>query len=202
MSTTAANIIRVIQIWDYYLPLFSGAAIRHNQLSPHLRAQGINVQVLTRRWEGTAAQEMIGGIPIYRVSHGLGSNDLIQEVCASLSFCQELWARREHYDVVHSLSNNVFRIPVFVLAKLLGKPVILEFTLMNGEEQSFLVKALDDLAYCFFRHLDAYVGLSMPLTHDMVGKGFPSSKCYLIPGGVDPSRFAPLEPEPRLKKRE
>lgn len=201
MRTTSPDPIRVCQIWGYYLPLPSGAAIRHNQLATSLREQGIHVEVLTPQWNGTRPQETVNGTPVRRVTPGPIGNRSIQWIWSSLQLCRELWSRRTECDVVHTFATSAFHAPVLLLAKLLHKPVLIDFTLLHGK-MTIAGEALTRLAYLVFRSMDAYVGISTPLMQSLVERGLSPRRCYLVPCGVDPDTFARPAPAERVRLRD
>jgi glycosyltransferase involved in cell wall biosynthesis len=194
--------IRVCQIWEYYLPTFTGAAIRHNNLYPLLHSKGVVIEVLTSQRDGACRDEVINGIPIYRVPTRPFKNKYLQQLVISMRLCWELFKRRSRYDVVHSLSTNPFFAPIFVLAKVLGKPVILDFTIMESAKKSVQARILDKIAFEFYRLSDAFVGVSIPLIHQLTERGLPSSKCHLIPVGIFLDTFTPPGPALRAQLRE
>ena len=183
--------IKILQVWGYYLPIFTGAAIRHNNLTPCLREQKVEIKVLTPQWHGTSAKEKINDTLIHRLALGPIDHKYAHWTWTSLGLCQRLLSWRDKYDIVHAVTTNSFYAPAFLLAKKLGKPVIIEFTLLRKGNSS--ADLLNKAAYSIFRQMDAFIGISSPLIQEMNQKGLPRSKCHLIPGGVDVDLFHPVE---------
>lgn len=196
------KVIRVCQILEYYAPVFAGAAIRHHQITSLMKAQAVEKEVLTIQHDNqTNLVDEIDNVRIYRAKRGSSKNKVIREIVTSLNLCKIIWQRRKHYDVVHSISTNEFRVPVFLLAKLLGKPVVLEFVLMRSKEKSSMGNLLTTLAFFAYRFLDAYICVSTPLTQYLISKGFSKSKIKLIPNGVFPDKFKPISDGERARLR-
>lgn len=195
------SLIRVCQLWDEYLPVFTGAAVRHNQLMPHLQVLGVSVEVLTVQGQGMPLRDVIGEVPVFRVPAGKQSSRNLRHVVNGLRLCRAIWSRRSSFDVLYSLSANEFYLPASLLARLLGKPVILEFNLAQSTEISLPAKLLSAWAYFCYRWFDAYVPLSTPLRNALVERGLQATKCHLIPVGVYTDEFIPLEAERRTHLR-
>lgn len=194
--------IRVCQLWNEYLPIFTGAAIRHNQLHPWLCKLGISVEVLTIQWPGTLPQETIDDIPIFRVPVGKQANRNLRDIVNGWRLCKAVWSRRAKFDLLYSLTSNEFHLPALLLARLLGKPVILEFNLMQSTDISLPAKILSALAYFCYRWFNAYIPISTPLMDSLIQRGLTAEKCHLIPYGVYPDEFVPLKPDARRMQRE
>ncbi len=192
---------RVLQIFDEYLPVFTGAAIRHNQLAELLREHGITVEVVVPRVNGLAVRETINGVKVTRVPSGPFRDKKLRSIWSSIFLSHEVWAWRKKYDLIHAVTTNEFWVPVFWLAKLLGKPVVLEFNLMQSTEISAPARVLSALAYVCFRWFDAYIPVSTPLMDSLVQRGLQPDKCHLIPVGIYPEKFVPLEAEARTALR-
>ena len=59
--------IRVVMVILEYHPIVGGAQRQLALQAPQLQALGVEVIVLTRRYPGLAAQEMIDGVTVIRV---------------------------------------------------------------------------------------------------------------------------------------
>jgi len=137
--------------------------------------------------------EVINGVPVHRVFSDVFKNKYLNQIVAGFNICRILWKFRNYYDIVHGFSTNIFYIPVFVFSKLLGKPVVLDFTIMASKNVSMLQKILYHISFFIFRAMDAYIAISTPLLQQMVEMGLPKSKCHLIPVGVYTDIFFPAD---------
>ena len=201
MAVTTSKTIRVCQLWEYYLPVYTGAAVRHNQLAPLWRERDIEVNVLTVQRPGTSPQETINDTPVYRVSMGRSRRRPIRQIIASLNLCRALLARRKHYDLVHAFAAREFLVPALLFAKLLGKPVIQEFNILREQDKSAISKLRTSVVNFLLRFLDVYVGISTPLIQQLQKDGLSPSKCKLLPYGVFSNRFIPLNAPQRAELR-
>jgi glycosyltransferase involved in cell wall biosynthesis len=200
-SNSRGDVIRICQVNEYYPPIFAGAGIRHHQLSSLWKAFGIEKEVFTvRQNEKLKTHELMNGVEVFRVSPGLFKNKLMRELVISLNLCKLVWKRRKHYELVHSFSTSGFRLPVFFLAKLLGKPVVLEFVIMRSDEMSFWGKLIDKISFWGFRCLDAYICVSTPLKKYIINRGLSRQKSVFIPNGTFPNKFKPLPSKERKKR--
>lgn len=136
--------IRVLQLWDDYLPTFTGAAIRHNAMGIALDEAGVNVNVLTQAIEGSPLREHINGVDITRFVTK-AKKRMRRQILLSIKCCRAVWQQRNDFDILHSLSVNPLYIPVLLTAKLVGKPVIVDFTLMRGNNFLFFGRILYEI---------------------------------------------------------
>jgi glycosyltransferase involved in cell wall biosynthesis len=196
------NNIRVLQIWNDYLPIFTGAAIRHNQLAQLLIEHGIKVNVLAPQTNGLCEHEVINNVEVARFPSGPFRDKKLRSIWGAFYLCCELWLRRKEYDLVHAVTTNDFWSPVFLFVRILGKPVVLEFTLLEGQQKSMAGRLLTQIANYFFKQMDAYIAISTPLVREIKARGLSSAKCFLIYYGVYPDRFAPLDDSHRKSMRE
>jgi glycosyltransferase involved in cell wall biosynthesis len=194
--------LHILQIWTVYLPTFSGAAIHHNHLAPLLKEQGIIVEVLVPGRDGLSEKETINGVQVTRLPSGPFHDQYLQLIWSGVYLCQELWRRRREYDLVHVLSVEEVWSPIFQYIKIfLGKPVVLEYTLMESKEKSPAGKLLEKIAGVFCKGLDSYIAISSPLVQEIKAKGVPASKCSLIYNGVNIEKFVPVQSEERAARR-
>ncbi len=195
------NRIRVCQVWNYYPPLFAGGALRYNQLTPLLNALDVDIEVSTPQWKGLRSEETINNAQILRLSIGPFRNRILQRLFAGMNLFRHFLMRHKTYDVLHAASEDLFFVPAYLLAKFLGMPVIIDFTIMGSKKQSAMGKLVSQFNVFAFRFVDAYVGNSSPLVRQMQERGLASLKCHLISNGVFTDQFKPLDSEQRKKLR-
>lgn len=195
------NRIRVCQVWNYYPPLFAGGALRYNQLTPLLNALEVDITVLTPQWKGLCSEETINNARILRLSTGPFQNRILQRLFAGMSLVWYLLVRSKAHDILHAVSEDIFFVPAYLLAKFMGIPVIIDFTIMSSKEQSVTGKLVSRFNAFVFQFLDAYIGNSSPLITQMQNRGLVPLKCHLISNGVFTDQFKPLGPEQRKKLR-
>jgi glycosyltransferase involved in cell wall biosynthesis len=190
-----------IIIHDYY-PQVGGAQALLRAQVPLLKARGVDVTILTRRFPETPAFETVDGIPVYRLP--IPRPRPLASLIFTLSGLALL--RRLRPDVIHA---NEFISPATtaLLAKnfLGGVPVVITphrsgllgdvQRLQNRSGGLARLKALRDQA-------GAFVAISQEIGTELSGMGVPAHKIHYINNGVDTSRFAPLDQDHKLVLRQ
>lgn len=128
-------------------------------------------------------------------------------VCHLAGIARELWPElvrlRHRYDLVHVFNSSpVFNLMAVPVARWLGKPVILEMSLVGSDDPLTLAgrarqgstnRSRRPLRYRLYRRADAYVSKSRPLTEAYERSGLPRSRLWEIPYAVDTRRYRPAE---------
>lgn len=191
---------RVAMIIHGYAPRIGGAERQVGALAPALQRLGLEVSVLTRRLPGTAAYEVIDGVPVYRLP-AAGP-----KAFASLTFtlCALARLRRLRPDILHAhefispataalLAHALYRIP-FVLTPHLSGP--------QGDVQKMGHKFLGQRRLSALRkECAAFIAISSEIDSELARVGIPAQRRVMIGNGVDPQRFAPADPETRMRLR-
>jgi glycosyltransferase involved in cell wall biosynthesis len=188
-------------IHDYY-PRVGGAQALLRAQAPLLKARGVDVTILTRRFPGTLASETLDGISVRRLPIPA------PKPLASLTFTLSGLSLLRHLrpDVIHA---NEFISPATtaMLAKrwLGGIPIIITphrsgplgdvQHLQNRRGGLARLNALCEQA-------DAFVIISNEIGAELRGIGVPPRKLHFINNGVDTTRFAPPDPARKLALRQ
>ena len=116
--------MRILTALTYYRPHFSGLTIYAERLARALAARGHQVSVLTSRYDsGLPGSEQVDGVKLMRlpvlmrVSKGV--------LMPSMPFWAWKYARQA--DLVHLHLPQLDAAPVALIARLLGKPVVLTY---------------------------------------------------------------------------
>jgi glycosyltransferase involved in cell wall biosynthesis len=122
--------MRVILIARYCPPLYSGAGRAALKLAKVLRDKGAEVTVLAGRFNNDMLEyETIDGVPIRRLRHSLRGRLPFYFRCAFW-----LYHNRQKYDVIHFREMPVYWFPVFIVSKVLKKPVVVTMTLYGSDD--------------------------------------------------------------------
>lgn len=183
--------IRIVMLTLDYYPRVGGAQQQLALQAPLLRARGVEVIVLTRRFPRLAAQETIAGTPVIRLP--APSPKPLAALLFSLS---ALWQiRRLRPDIIHAYSflsplvtavtvHWLWRIPVVV--KVLRGGVLGDIIRVQG-------KPLGARRLAAYRqHVAAFIAISQEITTELDSIGVPPTRQVFIPNGVDVARFYPL----------
>lgn len=183
--------MRVLHVFTFFRPDFTGEGIYLERLQPHLCAQDIHGDVLA---VATAAADPVeaggcclGGHTVIRL--GLGSDGSPVKLPRLWLW---LWRHLHAYDLVHFHSNvdRLFIAPL--LCRMLGRPVVQSCTLDDGAGKRLhnYRAVYRPLVARLMRRIDMYVAISPYLFHDCL-RVVPAAQVTLIPQGVTPP---PAEP--------
>ncbi|MCB0208056.1 MAG: glycosyltransferase family 4 protein [Anaerolineae bacterium] len=186
-----SDTLRTAMIIQAYHPHIGGAERQLAALAPLLHNQGVDVQVLTRRYPGLAPFEQIDGVPVHRLPIP-GPKPM-----ASFSFTMTALPllRQLKPDVIHAhellsptttavTAKRLFRVPV--VAKVLRGGVL-------GDVAKLKSKPLGSNRISSFRkHVDAFITISHEIDEELAELGIGQERRPFIPNGVDTERFKPL----------
>jgi glycosyltransferase involved in cell wall biosynthesis len=169
--------------------------------------------VIVIGWDRTGAYEKSG--LNYEFVHSVQFNENPKDAKGVLIYFQQLyhmwnclitltptmWRLREKYDYVHNFNSGFAfnRVSIFI-AKLLGKKVITETSLVGDDDPVSLGRFVDwkdylkpkYLRYIFYKMADRYVSKSEVITEIFEKSEIPMDKVIQIPYSVDINRFKPL----------
>jgi len=196
-----SDTIRVAMIMQSYYPRIGGAERQVAALAPLLREQGVDVQVVTRRYPGMARFERIYGVPVHRLPIP-GPKPV-----ASMTFTMTALPllRRLRPDVLHA--HELFSPATTAVAakRLFGTPVVSTAHRSGalGDVQRLINKTFGRRRMATFReHVDAFVTISREIDAELAEMGVPPHRRIAIPTGVDTQRFAPVSKDGRRHIRE
>ncbi len=188
--------LRVLHVFTFFRPDFTGEGIYLERLQPHLCAHHLHGDVLAVATAAGGASEWTGCPecgPVVRL--GLGSDGAAVKLTRLWLW---LWRHLHRYDLVHFHSNvdRFFVAPL--LCRMRGRPVVQSCTLDDGAGKRLrnyravyrpLVKRL-------MRRIDMYVAISPYLFRDCL-RVVSAEQVALIPQGVTP----PADDRPRAELR-
>lgn len=195
------NSIRVAMITQRYYPHVGGAERQLAALIPRLQHQGVEVHILTRRYQKNLAPfERVQGVPVHRLSMpGPKAAASLTFTAAALAHLHRL---KPHLIHAHELLSPT---TTAILAKrLLGTPVVAK--VLRGGELGDIHKLQQRLfgrqrLAVFRRHVDTFISISREIDRELAGLDIPASQRRFIPNGVDVERFKPLLPAHRQALR-
>ena len=192
--------IRIAMIIQSYHPIIGGAERQLASLSPLLADQGVEVHILTRRYTGLTAFEVIRDVPVYRLP--IPKPKPLASLTFTLTALPILQRLQPHVIHAHELLSPT---TTAVAAKrLLNVPIVAK--VLRGGTLGDLAKLQSKLfstpriaALC--RHVDAFISVSHEIDSELEAIGISSARRRFVPNGVDTIRFTPIGPQAKQTLR-
>ena len=197
----AAHPLKVAMLIQRYHPLIGGAERQVGAVAEHLLARGVQVSILTRRYPGLSAFEVVAGVPVYRLP--IPGPKVIASLSFTLSALPLLARLRPH--ILHA--HEVFSPATTAVAarRFLGVPVVVTAHRSGplGDFQRLQRKFMGKSRLSTFRRqVDCFIPISQEIAQEMEAAGIPEQRRCPIPNGVDTARFAPVNAEARQALRQ
>ncbi len=185
--------IQVAMIIQGYHPRVGGAERQLATVAPFLQAQGVKINVLTRRYPGLAPFEVINDVPVYRLP--IPGPKAMASLSFTLTALPLLRRLRPH--IIHA--HEVFSPTTTAVAakRLLGTPVVVTAHRSGplGDIERLKHKLFGARRIAIFRqNVDAFITISQEIDAELAGIGVPSKRRFFIPNGVDMNCFVSLPP--------
>lgn len=212
---TPAELPRVCYLLESFHPERGGMEEQGRLVVQHFLSRGMEVEVVTRRTSRElAASVELWGASIERIpptGPGGGKRWLMTVTAAWW-----LWRMRHRYDVIFVSGFRVLGVPAVLVAKLLGKSVLLKpdnpgelsGAFFNGRLEKFrlrhdhpLVKHLISLRNLLLKRADLFCPISEATRDEFDAAGVPSVRMEFVPNSYDPERFYPVSSQRRDQLR-
>jgi glycosyltransferase involved in cell wall biosynthesis len=184
--------LAVSMLVQSYFPRVGGAETNLQSLIGPLRARGVQVTVLTRRFPGMAPQDCVAGAPVFRLRVPGGP------FRASLAFTAAavwlLFRQRSTVDVVHAHELRSPTLTAVVAKVVLRRPVVAHVLRggLLGDIPVLKTAPLGRLRLWLFKQLvDTFVAISEETRLELLGAGIPEERITPVAYGVDVDRFRP-----------
>lgn len=210
--------MRILHILNHSLPVVDGYSMRSQQILVHQRRQGLDAFALTspKQEIRDGLVEEIRGVRFYRTDYreaarGISSRPLIKEGLVVRQLHRRLHEllRAERVEVLHAHSPSLNVIAAYLIGRRLRLPVVYEMRSLweeRPEENSLSlcekVKYLSSrrVETFFLQRVDAVTTISHGLKRELMARGVPEDKVWVMPNGVDATRFTP-RPAPQHLRR-
>lgn len=195
-TTTTADPLRICMVISSYHPIVGGAEKQVAQLAKRMIAQGHHVTVVTKRYPGLTASEIIDGVHVRRVAvkKPLGALGFIAGAAKEIRTLQP--------DIVHCHSLFSPSLAGALVQRTTGLPLLVK-PMCGGEATSVAEKPLgrQRLGY-LARAVDTFLAVSREIEDELLQLKFPRSKIRFVPNGVDGQKFQPAAtPQDKLDVR-
>ena len=213
--------MRILHVLDRSLPTIAGYTSRSAAILEHQAALGLAPRALTSVRQGGGIAEFLHGIEYMRTETPdlLGVLDrapVAREALEMAALGRRVTAahRASPVDLIHAHSPILCGIPAHLAARRLGLPSVYEIRAFwedaaeqrgHGRRGSARYTTIRALETRLARSVDAVVTICEGLRRDLVARGVPERRLFVVPNGVDAERFSPrprdLELEARLGLR-
>lgn len=175
-----------------YLPLTGGAERQLAALAPLLRELQVEIHIVTRRYAGLPAYELIDGLPVHRLPV-IKPRSFLASLMFTLT-AQPLLKRLQP-DLMHA--HGLFSPTTVAVAarRRLGAPVVAK--ILRGGRLGDIARVRRKLfgqsrIRLFRQQVDAFVTISREIDEELSNMGVSSEKRFFIPNGVDLERYQPV----------
>jgi glycosyltransferase involved in cell wall biosynthesis len=171
--------VRVALVCDWFLPRQGGIELHLRDLALALRAADVDARIVTT----TRGEEMVDGIPVYRIRAPLAPGSGFAFTPGALRRLERL-VRGEGFDVVHAHASVVSPIAVAgaIAARRAGLPSLLTFHSML-HRSSFLLGASESLFGWTSRGVVLTAVSSV--VAEQAARWIPNASVGVLPNGVD-----------------
>jgi glycosyltransferase involved in cell wall biosynthesis len=178
----------VLLVTGAYHPEISAAGLQCQAAAAILKGRA-RVSVLATAVDPTLPiEETIDGVNVHRVPVDVRSR--LSKLAATVSLLRRLARLLPGVDVVHVHGFSQKNLPVALIAKALGKPVVLTLH-TSGQDEPQAASARGRLGEWAFRSAQLILPVSPNLARRCEEAGVPASKIRLTPNGLDLRRFRP-----------
>jgi PEP-CTERM/exosortase A-associated glycosyltransferase len=210
--------MRVLHVLDRSLPIIFGYTARAAAILEHQRALGLDPLALTSvRQEASVDQEIIGGVAHHRTPAPpllarVRGAPVIAEGVEMAALGRRIL--RVHHDapldLIHAHSPVLCGLPAHLAARRLEVPSVYEIRAFwedaaehrgRGRKGSLRYTAIRALETRLARASDAVVVICQGLRRDLIARGVPEGRIFVVPNGVDTARFSPQPRDEALAAR-
>ena len=184
----------VLMVTGAYFPELSGGGLQAQTMTRALR-QWLNFEVFTTCTDRSLPHhQFVEGTRVTRVYVDVGRP--FTKITAAARTVWFFLARSRSFDVVHLHGFSQKSILIVLLARLVGKPVIITIH-TAGHDEPEGVRRLGRLAYWCYSRADLYLAISEAMADHYRSAGLPPDRLRVLPNGVDVERFRPAEGDQR-----
>lgn len=193
--------IHVAMIIQGYSPRMGGAERQLEALAPALKAENVNISVLTRRYPGFEPFKMINDVPVYR----LPIPGPVPIAATVFTIAAIPLLRRLQPDVVHAHEFYSPATTAIAAKQVLGFPYVVTShrsgplgDVLRMEERPFGKSRLQRIK----KTADAFVNISHEIDDELDSiLGIEPGRRHYVPNGVDINDFAPVDREKKAELR-
>jgi len=188
----------VLLIAGAYHPEISASGLQCQAVAAALRGRARFSVLVTAVNSTLAPDEVIDDVPVSRVIVDVRSR--LSKAAASVQLVSRLAQMRSTLDVIHVHGLSQKNVPVALMARAIGKPIVLTLH-TSGQDEPQVAAAQGSLARWAFDSARLVLPVSPNLVRRCEEGGVDASAVRLTPNGVDTNRFRPATPDDRARLR-
>jgi len=181
-----------------YYPEISAAGVQCRAAASALRGRA-DVSVLTTAVDPALPREsIVDDVVVHRVHVDVASRT--SKMAASIRLALHLLRARRRYGIIHVHGFSQKNVPVSILARLLGKRLVLSLH-TAGQDEPRVAARRGRIASWAFTSPDLVLSVSPDLVARWEAEHLPEDRIRLVPNGVDTVRFRPADDRERAGLR-
>jgi len=188
----------VLLVAGAYYPEISAAGLQCQAAAAVLKGRARISMLATAVDRSLPADEMVDGVAVHRLPIDVRSG--ASKVGASLRLAAKLMRVLPSVDIVHVHGFSQKNVPISMLARAMGKPVVLTLH-TSGQDEPQAADARGNAARQAFRSARLILPVSPNLARRCEEAGIPPAKIRLTPNGIDLDRFRPADAQERSSLR-
>jgi len=193
---------RICMICSQFSPVVSGAEQQAEALARELLKEGAKVFVLTQRVKGLRRRENLNGLIVYReiIAPQWGPIFGLSYLLSTFLF---LFLKRKDYDIIHCHLFYLHAVIAVVIAKLLGKKVIVKIACSRkiGDIESLRKIIRNNFLHIISKRIDRFIAVSQEVRSELRDIGIKEEKIVDIPNFVNTKKFYPVLNKKRSELR-
>jgi glycosyltransferase involved in cell wall biosynthesis len=197
-AETASRVPSVLLIAGAYHPEISASGLQCQAVAAALRGRARFSVLVTAVNSTLAPDEVIDDVPVSRVIVDVRSR--LSKAAASVQLVSRLAQMRSTLDVIHVHGLSQKNVPVALMARAIGKPIVLTLH-TSGQDEPQVARAQGSLARWAFDSARLVLPVSPNLVRRCEEGGVDASAVRLTPNGVDTNRFRPATSDERARLR-
>lgn len=188
----------IVMVTGAYWPELSGGGLQCRTIINSLRDRFDFTVLTTCTDPRLPLDDRIDGIAVTRVLVSVGQ--LSSKIAASLRTIGFLLRTATQYDIVHLHGFSQKSILITLLARMLGKRVIVTLH-TAGQDDPEGIRKSGQMSYWAYQKADRFIAISQLMAEAYRAAGLPEQRLRIAPNGIDVSRFRPPSPTERSEIR-
>jgi glycosyltransferase involved in cell wall biosynthesis len=180
--------MKILLVAGAYYPEISAAGLQCQAAAAALKDRARISVLVTAVKPGLPSSETIDGVDVIRV--GVDVRSPVSKAIATFGMLARLAGILPRVDVVHIHGVSQKNLPVVLMARIIGKPIVVTLH-TSGQDEPQVAAARGRLAAWVFRSARLLLPVSPNLMRRCVEAGIPASHLRLTPNGIDVGRFRP-----------